>query len=517
MSKRSEQQFEEIILKLDQLLEENSLLKQQNAQKDDELALQKEQIEYLLGKLYGRKKESFLDPNQGNLFDDQLFSQPEQTGEQSDEQVTEEKKKRRNKRKGLKNQQLSTLPTVDHIHEIKDCTCSVCQEEMKEVATQLIRQEVKFIPAKMENHRHFQKTYACSNCERTGINTPFEKAEVPKLPLNNSAASASLIAETMYQKFEQKVPAYRQEAHWALLGYPIPRHNMTNWHIKCAEYYLEDLVSKMKEKLLASQVLHADETTFKVLANKERQKSYMWLFSTGRYLKQPIHIYRLGPSRSSDVLKDFLGNYKGYLHSDGYSAYTKLDDNITSSACLAHIRRYFYDARPQKYTKESLAHKGVRLCDELFALDKKFADLSIEDRYDLRNLRLKPKLKAFFKWCETLIVAGQSKLGRAVSYALKQKERMMNVLKDGCLVLSNNLAERGIKTLIIRRNNWLFSASIQGARSNATILSIIETAKANGLHPRKYLEYLLTHLPNRKNTPLEAYLPWAPKVQVECQ
>ena len=55
-----------------------------------------------------------------------------------------------------------------------------------------------------------------------------------------------------------------------------------------------------------------------------------------------------------------------------------------------------------------------------------------------------------------------------------------------------------------------------GARSNATILSIVETAKANGLHPRKYLEYLLTHLPNRKNTPLEAYLPWAPKVQVEC-
>lgn len=220
MSKRSEQQFEEINLKLDQLLEENSLLKQQNAQKDDELALLKEQIEYLLGKLYGRKKESFLDPNQGNLFDDQLFSQPEQTGEQSDEQVTEERKKRRNKRKGLKKQQLSTLPTVDHIHEIKDCTCSVCQEEMREVATQLIRQEVKFIPARMENHRHFQKTYACSNCERTGINTPFEKAEVPKLPLNNSAASASLIAETMYQKFEQKVPAYRQESPLGFIRLP---------------------------------------------------------------------------------------------------------------------------------------------------------------------------------------------------------------------------------------------------------------------------------------------------------
>ena len=111
----------------------------------------------------------------------------------------------------------------------------------------------------------------------------------------------------------------------------------------------------------------------------------------------------------------------------------------------------------------------------------------------------------------------KSKLGKAISYALKQKDRMMNVLKDGRLVLSNNLAERGIKTLIIGRKNYLFSTSFEGARSNTTILSLVETAKANGLHPRKYLEYLLEHLPNRKNTLLEAYLPWAPKVQLNCR
>ena len=515
MSKKSEQQFEGIVEKLDKLLEENIKLKQQIAQKDDELALQKEQIDYLMQKLFGRKKESIMDPNQVTLFDDKLFSYPEQTGEQNVEEVTIERKTRRRKRKGLKDLQLSALPTVDHIHEIEDCTCSACQKVMKEVSTQLIRQEVKFIPARMENHRHFQKTYACSNCEKTGVKTPFEKAEVPKLPLNNSAASGSLIAETMYQKFEQKVPAYRQEAHWALLGYPIPRHKMTNWHIKCSEYYFEDIVSEMKKELLEAEVLHADETTFKVLADKERQKSYMWLFSTGKYTKRPIHIYELGPSRGAIVPEKFLGDYQGFLHSDGYSAYSKLE-GITSVACLAHIRRYFYDARPQSYSEDSLAHKAVLMCNELFKIDKNFSELSIEDRYDLRRSRLKPKLDAFFNWCESLVVASQSKLGRAVAYAIKQKERMMNILHDGRLVLSNNLAERGIKSLVIGRKNWMFSASVKGARSNATILSIVETAKANDLHPRKYLEYLLTHLPNRKNTPLEAYLPWAPKVQVEC-
>ena len=125
--------------------------------------------------------------------------------------------------------------------------------------------------------------------------------------------------------------------------------------------------------------------------------------------------------------------------------------------------------------------------------------------------------KLYAKEGAKVAIAGRSvERGNEIVDAIKQKERMMNILHDGRLVLSNNLAERGIKSLVIGRKNWMFSASVKGARSNATILSIVETAKANGLHPRKYLEYLLTHLPNRKNTPLEAYLPWAPKVQVEC-
>ena len=186
MSKKSEKQFEVIIEKLDQLLEENKQLKTTIAQKDDELSLQKEQIEFLTQKLYGPKKETLKNnPNQGNLFDDNFFSKPEQTGGQSNnDEIIVTKVVRRKKRKGLKDQKLSFLPTVDHIHEIESCSCPTCEETMKEVSTQLIRQEVKFIPAKVENHRHFQKTYACANCEKSGTRTPFAKSEIPKLPLS---------------------------------------------------------------------------------------------------------------------------------------------------------------------------------------------------------------------------------------------------------------------------------------------------------------------------------------------
>ncbi|WP_343754130.1 IS66 family transposase [Alkalibacterium iburiense] len=408
-------------------------------------------MEFLTQKLYGPKKETLNDDsNQGNLFNNRLFSEPEQTGDQSDEEeVIVTTVNRRKKRKGLKDKQLSSLPTVDHIHEIESCTCPTCKEGMKEISTQLIRQEVKFIPARVENHRHFQKTYACANCEKSGTRTPFAKSEIPRLPLNNTAASASLIAETMYQKFEQKVPGYRQEAYWNLLGYPIPRHTITNWHIKTSQYYFEALVAVMRQELLNQKVLHADETTFKVLNDKDRQRSYMWLFSTGKYSERAIHIYKLGPSRSGSVPRDFLKKYTGFLHSDGFSGYNNLP-GMTMIACLAHIRRKFYDARPQNYSSKSVAHKGVTLCNELFALDKSLKDLSVSERYDQRLELVKPKLEAFFDWCESLTAHG--KLGTAINYALNQKERMMNVLKDGRLVLSNNLAERGIKSLVMGRN-----------------------------------------------------------------
>lgn len=60
----------------------------------------KEQIEYLMQKLFGSKKETLMDLNQAN-FCDQLFSQPKQTGGQSHEEDIIEEHSRRKKRKGL--------------------------------------------------------------------------------------------------------------------------------------------------------------------------------------------------------------------------------------------------------------------------------------------------------------------------------------------------------------------------------------------------------------------------------
>ncbi len=47
-------------------------------------------------------------------------------------------------------------------------------------------------------------------------------------------------------------------------------------------------------------------------------------------------------SRSGQTIKNLLKNFKGYLQSDGYSAYNTFVGNkdVCLIACLAHIRRH---------------------------------------------------------------------------------------------------------------------------------------------------------------------------------
>ena len=85
--------------------------------------------------------------------------------------------------------------------------------------------------------------------------------------------------------------------------------------------------------------------------------------------------------------------------------------------------------------------------------------------------------------------------------------------------MDNNYAEQAIRPLTIGRKNFLFCESVNGAKASAIIYSIIETAKANGLHVLRYLEFLITELSKRKKSGtldhIDDLLPWAKLPQKE--
>lgn len=114
-----------------------------------------------------------------------------------------------------------------------------------------------------------------------------------------------------------------------------------------------------------------------------------------------------------------------------------------------------------------------------------------------------------------------SKLGKAFTYAFNQKDGLMHYLLDGNCAISNNLAENSIRPFAIGRKNWLFSGSPKGAKASAGVYSLIETAKANGLNPTKYIQFILSDIPGslfmQHPELLEDYMPWDDRIQKICR
>jgi len=83
------------------------------------------------------------------------------------------------------------------------------------------------------------------------------------------------------------------------------------------------------------------------------------------------------------------------------------------------------------------------------------------------------------------------------------------------------LAEQSIRPFTIGRKNSLFSDTPKGAFASAVIYSLVESAKANGLKPYVYFQYLLSRMPDMdfKNDPekLEALLPWSAELPENCR
>lgn len=135
------------------------------------------------------------------------------------------------------------------------------------------------------------------------------------------------------------------ECEFKCLGAPISRQNMANWAMRAWELWLSRLRARMKELLLAGDIVHADETEVQVLREPGREavrKSRMWLFAAPACAR-PIYVYEYNPTRSGKVAEDFLRGWSGWLRTDGYRPYFALENGgkVANVACLVHIRRRF--------------------------------------------------------------------------------------------------------------------------------------------------------------------------------
>jgi transposase len=474
-------------------------LKEQNA----ELS---QQVQWLMEQMRLNKHRQFGSSSEKSEYDQLSFFNEAEANANShaaEPELTVVEKHYRRKAAECKDRLPPDLPVeiMEHALSEEEQVCPECGEALHVMGKE-IRRELKLIPAKAVVIEHVQYVYACRSCEKNACSVPVIKAPVDEPVIKGSFASPEAVAHIMTQKYVSGVPLYRQAQEFSRNGIELSRQTMSNWIVKCSHDWLEPVYEALHEMLCKQKVLHADETTLQVLhepGKAAQTDSYMWLYRTSGNAEVPIVLYDYQPDRKAKRPAEFLKGFRGYLHTDGYSGYHALPDEVLIVGCWAHARRKFDEALkglPPKDQAGSLALKGKQYCDRLFELERTLEDCTPEERYKKRQELAKPVLDEFFSWLSSLRPAPKSALGKAVHYALEQWNYLKRYLLDGRLEISNNCAERSIKPFVIDRKNFLFANTPGGAKASAVTFSIIETAKENGLNPYAYLTYIFKNAPN---------------------
>ena len=265
---------------------------------------------------------------------------------------------------------------VEHRIPEEERICEECGTVMQEIGKE-VRRTLQIIPAQVRIREDWYYTYACQTGKNEAEHTPVVKAAKEPAVIPGSFASPEAIAQIMTQKFVMGSPLYRQEQELERMGVHLSRQTMSGRILRAAQDWLKPVYECLHRELVQRQVLHADETTLQVLhepGKSAHTDSYMWLYRTSGDTDRHIVLYEYQPNRKADHPKEFLKDFSGYLHTDGYKGYHVLPEEIRVVGCWAHARRYFDEALkvlPAAQRNASQAHKGWAHCNQLFAIEDK--------------------------------------------------------------------------------------------------------------------------------------------------
>lgn len=440
------------------------------------------------------QRKKFAPTSESNKDQLQLFNELEDIidcDDEEDEESTEVKPhtRKRGKRKPLP----ENLRRVDDIYDISEYEKKDMKFIGEEVSEQLIIE-----PANIYVKRTIRKKYAPID---VNSDKKLLTAIAPEKLLPKTMASSSLIAYIITAKFVDALPLYRQEKIFERIHTSLTRQTMARWLIKVTDK-LMPLYNLLQDRCLDRNYWQMDETRVQVLneeGKKSTSKSYMWLRHAPG--DNPIILYDYAPTRSGSVPLELLEGFTGALQVDGYDGYASACEkyNLKRLGCMDHCRRKFFDASKTSQGK-NIGKKGVIFLKKLYKIEEQIENLSSQDRHQMRQEKSVPLLKEIKEWIDEvrLKITPSSVAGKAINYAYNEWKYLEKYVEDPKYNISNIWVENAVRPFAIGRKNWLFCASVDGAKASAMYYSLIETAKKNGFEPFDYLSKMLEKLPSAK-------------------
>nr|WP_132011046.1 IS66 family transposase [Camelimonas lactis] len=403
------------------------------------------------------------------------------------------------------------LPRIEQVIDIPDRTCPCCKG-MLHVMGEDRSERLDIVPAQFRVIVTRRPKYACRSCEEVVLQAPAAARLV-----EGGIPTEATVAHVLVSKYADHLPLYRQSQIYARQGVNLDRSTLADWVGKAA-FLLRPVHERLFEQLKTSSKLFADETTAPVLDPGRGRTRTGQLFAYARDdrpwggIDPPGVAYIYAPDRKAEQPLRHLQGFAGILQVDGYAGYRVLAGRsaISLAFCWAHVRRRFYELAQSGPTP--IATEALRRIAELYRIENEIRGRPAEERRAARQEKSRPIMDALEEWLreKLALVSQKSKLAEAIRYALTRWPGLARFLEDGRVEIDSNVVERSIRPIALNRKNALFAGSDGGGEHWATIASLIETAKLNGVDPYLYLADVITRIvAGHPQSQIDELLPWA--------
>lgn len=494
----------------------NEELQQQNQELKDQVAILTQQLDWLKRQLFGRKSEQLDHPD---LFTALPSGKPDSSGdadapeEQAPSIASGKTLVEKRRRKIRKDRLPENLPVriEQIIPEIVQANPEAWRNCGFEEKTQLEKEPAYFYLRRILRMKFVP------------VENPFSPPVIePAKPtlIEGGFWGPGLLAEILANKYLYHLPFDRQRVlNKQRHGVDLSPNTMGDAAARIADQ-CGLLVGLMKQRMLASRYVRADETYIRYLDKLipgGSSTGYFWVY---RGLTGDV-IFDWQTSREHRHASDWLGpDYEGILQSDGYQAYENYcraqglrGKKVIRASCLAHIRRKFENARAER---PEVIDWILRIIARLYMLETPLREYGAdaEVRFRVRQNRSRPLICLLGKVFKRLIntrIRPKSGLGQALQYALGQWPAMQTFLEDGRVEIDNNATENDIRPSAVGKKNWLFVGSPDAGKRSAVMYTLLISARNHGVDPQAYLQAVIERLPGARPGELEELLPanWA--------
>ena len=412
------------------------------------------------------------------------------------------------------------------IHEPPSITCE-CGCQMTQIG-QDVQDKLGFKPKQFYRERHVYPKYTCRNaaCNRERL----VQAKTEPQIIDKSIATPELLAHILISKYADHLPLYRQSLIYQRSGVYLSDSTLADWVGRCG-VQLRFLVNRLIKLMLIQPIVHADETPVKILnaygikdVKGKLKQGYVWAYVTPKHSPIKAVVYDFAQGRGSEYPNTFLQGFKGKLVCDGYNGYKPLfGRGVIEVGCMAHARRKFHELH---VTGQSLISiEALELFQSLYTIERE-----IDERFEknqspmprdaqivrqIRQQKAKPIADRLYAWLQQkrLGTTKNADITKAIEYCLKRWQALTRYLDDGNLPIDNNWAENQMRPWALGRKNWLFAGSLESGQRAASIMSLIQSARLNGIDPYAYLADVLRRLPTHKDKDIDELLPHVWKMQ----